>query len=166
MQRKLSVALSIVGVLVLAVIAVGEGSGSVPPPPTCAAVADPGPTLDAEGIRIELVRAEQVASAVVENSTAGKALLERLPLTVQLRDSFGLAMVGEVPRLPVAQGVPLSCGVGVGELGYSPTDQAIAVFHSPQAALFSTPEVVRLGVVTDGLEAILDGGPVTIRRVG
>jgi len=60
----------------------------------------------------------------------------------------------------------MSCGFEVGQLGYAPADQAIAIFHSADAGLLATPDVVRLGVITGGLGAILDGGQVTIRRVG
>ncbi len=128
----------------------------------------PEPESDRVAARVELVHGDQVATAVLDDSVAVRGLLDRLPVSVRLRDSFGVAMVGEVSPELEAGGAPLSCNFLVGEIVYSPADGAIAIFHSADAARLETPGVVRLGRVIGGLEAVTlpASVEVTIQRVG
>jgi hypothetical protein len=77
-------------------------------------------------------------------------------------------MVASIPGALDTSGAPVSCHFIAGEIGYSPADGGIAIFHSLEAAKFQTPGAVRLGWVTSGLSAITDQGSVevTIRRAG
>ncbi len=111
---------------------------------------------------------DQVASAVLDDSAPTRELLELLPMRIELRNSFGLAMVANMPAALDTRGAPISCNFVVGEIVYSPTGGGIAIFHSAEAAQLQTPAAVRLGRVTSGLPAVTDRGSVqvTIRRVG
>jgi len=137
-------------------------------PPGCVNVAAPRSVNDRAAVRIELVTGDQVASAVLDDSVTARELLDLLPMRIELRDSFGLAMVASMPAALDTGGAPVSCDFVVGEIGYSPTDGGLAIFHSAEAAQLQTPGAVRLGRVTSGLSAITDQGRVqiTVRRVG
>ena len=137
------------------------------PAPACATVAAPA-GADQATVRIELVTVDQVAGVVLEDSKAARELLAVLPMTIDLRDSFGLAMVGSMPTSLDTGSAPVSCSFQVGEIGYSPSDGAVAIFHSAEAAQLETPGAVRLGRVTNGLSTITAPGvvQVTVRRAG
>ncbi|HEX5334742.1 MAG TPA: cyclophilin-like fold protein [Propionicimonas sp.] len=110
------------------------------------------------------MRGGNVAVGVVDDSPPGRALLARLPLTVQLRDSFGLALIGGVsPSLAIETG-PTSCRFQSGEIVYSTGDRSIAILHSPEVSQLRTPGLLRLGVITDGLRGLAGDGAITIRR--
>ncbi len=133
--------------------------------PGCSDV-EPEVATTAPGVPVAVVRGDHVATAVIESSDAGRAFLARLPLTVRLRDSFGLAWVGELtPELAVGDR-GLTCAVGIGTIGYSPADQALAIYYSEDAGRLRTGDVVRLGTVTGQLSALAGDGPVSIVRVG
>jgi hypothetical protein len=133
--------------------------------PGCSDV-EPEVATTAPGVPVAVVRGGHVATAVIESSDAGRAFLARLPVTVRLRDSFRLAWVGELtPELAVSDR-ELTCAVGIGTIGYSPADQALAIYYSEDAGRLRTGDVVRLGTVTGQLSALAGDGPVSIVRVG
>jgi len=77
-------------------------------------------------------------------------------------------MVASMPAALDTGGAPVSCNFVVGEIGYSPADGGIAIFHAAEAGQLRTPGVVLLGRVTSGISAITDQGSVqiAIRQVG
>lgn len=78
-------------------------AGSDVPLPPCAAATSSESGSDQVSTRIELANGDRVATAVLEDSVAARSLLDQLPVTIQLRDSFGLVMVSELsPGLPSA----------------------------------------------------------------
>jgi hypothetical protein len=159
---------SLIFVVILGTVLTGCAGIAPDRAPACASGAATSAMTDRPTTRIELVNGNQVASAVLDDSAAARELLGLLPLRIDLRDRFGLAMVASVPAALDTGGAPVSCTFLVGEIGYSPTDGGIAVFHSVEAAQLQTPGAVRLGRVTSGLSAITDHGSVqvTVRRVG
>lgn len=109
--------------------------------------------------RIEVVIGDRVATASLEPTAATTQLLSQLPLTVALRDHFGQAASWLLPgRLEVA-GAHLTRYWVVGEVAYDPDSSALAIFHAHDTEGLGEPGVVRLGVVTSGLEVIADAGP-------
>ncbi|HEY3408578.1 MAG TPA: cyclophilin-like fold protein [Propionicimonas sp.] len=159
---------SLIFLLTFGTVLTGCAGLAADQPPACVSVAAPPSVSDRAAVRIELVEGDRVASAVLDDSAPARELLGLLPLRVELRDSFGLAMVASIPAALDTGGAPVSCDFVVGEIGYSPADGGIAIFHSVEAAQLQTPAAVRLGRVTSGLTAITDHGSVrvTIRRAG
>ncbi|MGC3993617.1 MAG: cyclophilin-like fold protein [Propionicimonas sp.] len=147
----------------VAVLLVLAGCSTPAPAPSY----QPSGTVGAAGIPVEVVRGGRVASAVLDDSPAGRAFAGSLPVTVEVDDRFGLALVGALPAGPEVSGQTLSTRFVLGEIAYSPEAEAIAVFHDDHTSGVASPGVVRLGVVTEGLDGVAAAsGRVTIRPAG
>ncbi|QXT63797.1 cyclophilin-like fold protein [Tessaracoccus palaemonis] len=119
------------------------------------------------GTAAELERGSSGAAAVIDDTPAGRAFAASLPLTIDVGDSFGLALVGPLPSAPSVNGLVRSTQFTLGEIAYAPDSGSLAVFYDDHGASVAPPGVVRLGVVTDGLHAVATAsGPVTIRLAG
>lgn len=156
---------SVVVVLTLGTALSGAAGTASDRPSEC--VSAPSGVAGRRGVPVELVTGDRVTRAELDEASA-RELLGRLPVTIELRDSFGLALVGTLPAALDVRGAPVSCRFDVGDIDYSPADGGIAVVHSAEAARLRTPAMVPLGRVTGDLAALTDRGPVrvTIRRAG
>ena len=157
---------SVVAVLTLGTALTGGVETASDRPSECVSAPASG-VAGRRGVPVELVTGDRVTRAELDEASA-RELLGRLPVTIELRDSFGLALVGTLPAALDVRGAPVSCRFDVGDIDYSPADGGIAVVHSAEAARLRTPAMVPLGRVTGDLAALTDRGPVrvTIRRAG
>jgi len=166
MKRKLSSMLRFAAVAAILLWLAGCTVGaSSPGSPSPCSPATP-PATSATGVRVEIVVGHRIAVGVLEDSAAARDLAAHLPLTLELSDSFGFAKTGEVPFLLDATGAIVSCEFAAGEIGYSPAEQAIAIFHFHETGRRIDPGVARIGSIISGLEVIADGRSIvaTIRR--
>lgn len=156
--------------MVAAMLALGLTgcAASSPPentPGSCQSVVAPVPGT---GTPIEVVAGEEVLPGVLDDTAAAADLVAQLPLTVELRDSFGVAKVGVLPAGLDPTGAALPCGFAAGAIGYSPADRAIAIFYPEPPGEAAAPGAIQLGRLTGELQPISAGRTlrVTIRQPG
>lgn len=155
-------ALLLIPLATLALLLVPAPATPEVPAAACATLA---PVTPGAGLSIELVSRDGVASATIEDSAAGRAFVDSLPVSVQLRDSWGVALVGSLPPGLGTASTPASCLLRPGEIAWSPEASALAIARSPEPTAVAPPGVSRLGEVTNGLDALAGANsPVTIRR--
>jgi hypothetical protein len=129
---------------------VASGVGSAAPPVSGS---------DPAGARLALVVDDvQVATVRLADSQAGRDLAARLPVTLEMEDRFGQAVVGRLPHELAYVDVGLVRDPAAGHVYYSPSDSAIAVLTADLGPSVPAPGLVDLGVVDGGLEALAFAG--------
>jgi hypothetical protein len=153
-------------VVLSAVVLIASAAG-------CAvAQADPGPVAsgaacaappvsgaDPAAARLALVVDDvQVATLTLADSQAGRDLAAQLPVTLEMEDRFGQAVVGRLPHELAYVDIGLVRDPAAGHVYYSPSDGAIAVLTADLGPSIPAPGLVDLGVVDGGLEALASAG--------
>jgi hypothetical protein len=165
--------------LSLAVLAVGSvviGSGVTMPgelPAATATSAVSAASLSAPaaasgteevGRRVTMRVGDQVATATLADTPAGREFAAMLPITVDLQDPFGQAKSGALPHpIDIAGAAagrefhPITRGIY-----YWPDGGDLAVFYDALGQAVPPPGLVHLGSVDTGLDAIAARGDVTV----
>ncbi|TYB57645.1 hypothetical protein FXF51_39820 [Nonomuraea sp. PA05] len=87
-----------------------------------------------------------------------------LPLTLRLTDAWGQAKVGRLPQAITARDGAAVRDPVPGEVYFWPSNGMIAVYYDDLGQTVPDPGLVRLGVVSAGLDRLASaGGQVTVR---
>ncbi|MFC5162030.1 cyclophilin-like fold protein [Nonomuraea angiospora] len=116
------------------------------------------------GMPVVLWLGDQAVTASLTDTPPSRQFAAMLPLTVPLTDAWGQAKAGPLPRpLTIDGGVPVHDPTP-GEIYFWPSNSVIAVYYDELGQTVPDPGLVRLGVVTTGLDRLAEAGErVTVR---
>jgi hypothetical protein len=169
-------AASLAAAALVGLLAIGTGPIAVPdvlhPPgsrPAQSLPPAPAP-IDRAGtrVRIELVAGDHTATAILDDTPQARAFAAMLPVTVEMKDPFGQAKTGQLPRALAVTGAEPSRSYAAGDLAYWSPSNSVAVVYDALGRSVPPPGLVHLGTVQTGLRDIASAGndfPMTIRRV-
>ena len=109
-------------------------------------------------VRLELAIGNSVATATLADSTAARDFASMLPLTVSMHDLFGREKPGELPRPLELEGTTREYDYEVGEIAYWSPDRDLVIFYADDGQKIPAPGLVRLGIITSGLDVIGSAG--------
>lgn len=97
-----------------------------------------------------------VPATLADNETA-RDLAGLLPVTLDLRDAMGQAMVAKLPRALATSSVEPVRDPGTGGLYWVPGSAMIAIYYDDLGQTVPPPGLVRIGTVDD-LDSVVGGG--------
>ncbi|GIF69204.1 hypothetical protein Ais01nite_72390 [Asanoa ishikariensis] len=124
----------------------------------------PVPSSFPGAVPVTLSFAGGLATATLTDTPEARQFAAMLPATVDLRDVWGQAKSGRLPRtIAVESGRPTHDPVP-GELYFWPRTDVIAIYYDDLDQRVPDPGLVRLGIVDTGLADLADAGrTVTVR---
>lgn len=151
-------------VLTAAAVAVLAGC-SMPAGPVAAEYATPSGTSGvAAGVPVVLRFGDLAAAATLADTPPARQLAAMLPLTVRLRDVWGQAKSGRLPRVLAVEGARPTHDPTPGEIYLWPHIEVIAVYYDDLGLPVPAPGLIRLGVVDTGLDGLATASErVTVR---
>jgi hypothetical protein len=108
--------------------------------------------------RIRLHIGDETAVATLDDTDMARALVAVLPLELDLVDTMGQALVGELPDPLDATDPGRTERLVAGAIYYWPPTGALAVVHTGLEPQVPPPGAVRLGVVSQGAGAFEEAG--------
>jgi hypothetical protein len=168
-------AASFAAAALVGLLAIATGPMAVPDvlhPPGRGSVRGDAPApapIDRAGsrVRIELVAGDHIATALLDDSPQAHAFAAMLPVTVEMKDPFGQAKSGRLPRPLAVAGSERSRSYAAGDLSFWSPSNSVAVVYDELGRSVPPPGLVRLGTVQTGLRDIASAGndfTMTIRR--
>jgi hypothetical protein len=116
------------------------------------------PPGDVPGVRVLLRVGVHTVTATLADTPQTRQLAAMLPLIVQLKDVWGRAKSGQLPRqLAVGAATPVH-DPSPGGIYFWPLTDAIAIYYDDIGQTVPDPGLVRLGVVDTGLDYLADAG--------
>lgn len=110
--------------------------------------------------RIQVTVGDQVLTATLDNTAAGRDFASMLPLDLTLSDYHGTEKVADLGRTLDATGAPASYAPKAGDITqYGPWSN-LAIFYKP---FQSSRGLVRLGEFDGPIDALLKDGSSTVR---
>jgi hypothetical protein len=109
-------------------------------------------------VRIELAVGNAVATATLEDSITARDFAAMLPVTVPMQDLFGREKPGRLPHALDLDGATREFDYEVGELAYWSPSRDLAIFYADDGQKIPSPGLVRLGMITSGLDVIASAG--------
>ncbi|GAA4929534.1 hypothetical protein HD597_004309 [Nonomuraea thailandensis] len=104
----------------------------------------------------------QAVTATLTDTPPSRQLAAMLPLTLHLTDAWGQAKAGPLPH-PLDGGTPVHDPIP-GEIYFWPSSQMIAVYYDDLGQAVPDPGLIRLGVITTGLDRLAEAGDrITVR---
>ena len=106
------------------------------------------------GQRIEVRFNDEVTTATLADTAAGREFAALLPVTLELRDPMGQAKSGRLPA-PIGTVDPgVVFDPDAGGVYYAPDSQAVTFYYDDLGQTVPAPGLVRLGSVDSGLASI------------
>ena len=116
---------------------------------------------------IEIAIGSEVFKATVDDSAAGRDLLEQLPVTLEMSDHGSVEKTGRLPSPLSLEGQPAGADPDIGDLGYYAPGNDLVLYYGDQSYF---PGIVVLGRLGDGVAealAAMDGSvTVTVTAAG
>ncbi|SNT63902.1 hypothetical protein SAMN05421812_11621 [Asanoa hainanensis] len=114
--------------------------------------------------RVALEFGDAIAIATLTDTPEARQFAAMLPTTVDLRDVWGQAKSGRLPRtITVEDGRPIHDPVP-GEIYFWPSTEVIAIYYDDLGQRVPDPGLVHLGTVNTGLADLAEAGStVTVR---
>ena len=137
--------------IVLSTVLVASAAAGVVPSSAQALAAAMAGVVSGETDAVEL-------AVTLTDTAAARDLASQLPVTLEMADRFGQAVVGRLPDELDYVGVGLVRDPEAGHLYYSPSDGSIAVLTADLGPSIPAPGLVDLGVVDSGLEELSSAG--------
>ncbi|MEU7739212.1 cyclophilin-like fold protein [Nonomuraea sp. NPDC049158] len=168
-----AVAAAAAAVVVTAVTGCSIGTGTTGTTGTVVAVpASSSPPVTSNvtpGLPVVLWFGPHAVAATLADTPASRELAARLPLTLELSDTWGQAKSGRLPHPIPVEGAVRTVKPIPGGIYYWPATAALAVYYDDLGQSVPSPGLIRLGVIDTALDVIAHTGrQVTVRidRVG
>ncbi|HEX6681924.1 MAG TPA: cyclophilin-like fold protein [Candidatus Limnocylindrales bacterium] len=139
----------------------------------CSVRADPGATESvsppgnpgtAPGTAVVLRFGDNVAAATLTDTPPARQFAAMLPLTLQLKDVWGQAKSGRLPRTLAAEGSTPVYKPTPGDIYFWPQTEVVAIYYNDLGRPVPGPGLVRLGAIDAGLDGLANAGKrVTVR---
>jgi hypothetical protein len=114
---------------------------------------------DGHTVRIALVvDGDDIATATLADTPAGRAFAATLPITLDMEDRFGQAKIGSLPEKLPHGGPSRVFEPAAGHIYYWPLDDTVAVVTADLGPSIPAPGLVALGAVDTGLDALHSAG--------
>ncbi|GAA1869728.1 cyclophilin-like fold protein [Asanoa iriomotensis] len=141
---------------------------SVPVGPDVVGVGRPSAEPGAAGrVAVVLRFGDHVLTATLTDTPAAREFAAMLPLTVQLKDVWGQAKSGRLPRPLSVEDVRTIHDPKPGEIYFWPTTDVIAFYYDDLGQTVPDPGLALLGVLDAGIDQLADaGGQVTVQVAG
>lgn len=108
-------------------------------------VNEPSEGVTMTGAPIRIIVGERVIEGQLSDSPAARALLARLPLTVEFSDYGGQEVLAKLPEPPPLDGMPTGDSAPAGTIGYYSPGQVLVLYYR-DVGYFNG--IVRLGQMT------------------
>jgi hypothetical protein len=113
----------------------------------------------ARGPRIVVRMHGYAVTAILSNTPEARQFAALLPLSVDLKDVWGQAKSGPLPRpLPSVEAARPVHRPAPGGIYFWPGTDVIAIYYDDLGQSVPDPGLVQLGVIETGLEALADAG--------
>lgn len=154
MRSILSFRLATAGVLLAVTVTGCVGTRTPAPfPETTSTVVDTGRADLDSGIDVTLTIGEEVVTAAIDDTAAGRAFVSMLPMTLDFQDRFGQATVADLPRALTTTTDKAQYEYRAGDIAYWPGGREVAIFYPAHPGV-ATPGLIPLGTITDGLDVL------------
>lgn len=110
------------------------------------------------GVRVVLQLDSRVAAATLADTPASKELAARLPLTVEMSDTWGQAKAGRLPHPVPVDAAARTLKPTPGGIYYWPDTATLAVYYDDLGQSVPPPGLIHLGEVDTGVDEIADSG--------
>jgi len=114
--------------------------------------------VSTDSLRIEMHIGDDVATATLAGTPAGRDLAAMLPLQLELSDPMGQAKSGRLPGPLDLTGAEPVYDPAVGELYYWAPSETFAIFYEDFGHSIPDPGLVRVGAVDTGMDRIAEAG--------
>jgi hypothetical protein len=140
----------------------------------CSVAAGPGVTgarslsavpSGAVGVPVVLRFADRTVEATLTDTPASRQLAAMLPLTVQLKDVWGQAKSGRLPRPLAVEGATPVHDPTPGGIYTWPLTEVVAVYYDDLGLAVPAPGLVRIGDVDTGLDGLACAGDEVAVRI-
>jgi hypothetical protein len=113
---------------------------------------------DAPGVRVVVRFGDRTVAATLTDTAPARQFAAMLPLSVQLKDVWGQAKSGRLPRQLTVEGTTTIHDPVPGTIYFWPRSEVIAIYYDDIGQTVPDPGLVRLGVVESGLDDLTEAG--------
>ena len=154
-RRAAGAALAVTVAAALPGCSTGTGAPDTASTTMTSPAAVPGTAPD---VRVVLLIGDRAVAATLADTPQARQFAGMLPVTVRLKDVWGQAKSGRLPRPLAADAATPVHDPAPGDIYFWPTTEVIAIYYDDLGQTVPAPGLVRLGVVDTGLRYLADAG--------